>query len=441
MDTGRVIDEDVDPAVIMNTYIQDDVAARAKAGTYDLGDPWVPGDRCLLDGDSRERTVFRPADAGVNPVIDISKFQGSITDRQEKVTLRNFKIDSRDFALSDCIRHYNLKDSLFQDLWLHSFKQDGFFQRATLQKFSFWNRYQNLFFSADSARACFMLWLFSLDSTMDHVIAQINNTIGIYAFDMKNWLCRDFHGVNATNLVNLHPNHPDGDGGEVFNNRFIDFTADTCISHPFKFDRTNNTLKDIQIIRPFFIKTPNNMNIFDFTIPAGQYIDRVTIRDSTIADAGPNAHEYIVAANRLNLRDFLFVGNRLPIGDTGDYLNVQPGFITNDLVRDGGYMVTGTYEGDGTLGLAIVGLGFAPKNVAIWVRLEGFSDWADKWERTPDFYADNSFMHISLGSGGGHRNQVNALISLDVDGFTVDDGGVDNNPNKDGQLYYYLAIG
>jgi hypothetical protein len=41
----------------------------------------------------------------------------------------------------------------------------------------------------------------------------------------------------------------------------------------------------------------------------------------------------------------------------------------------------------------------------------------------------------------GPATKTDAIISLDTDGFTVDDAGTDDHPNRLNQLYNYMAIG
>ena len=41
--------------------------------------------------------------------------------------------------------------------------------------------------------------------------------------------------------------------------------------------------------------------------------------------------------------------------------------------------------------------------------------------------------------GSGHAMFTDAIISLDADGFTVDDAGSDAHPNKNGETYNYYC--
>ena len=103
---------------------------------------------------------------------------------------------------------------------------------------------------------------------------------------------------------------------------------------------------------------------------------------------------------------------------------------------------TGSYVGDGADSRAITGLGFKPKYVKI--------------TRDPDADWDKSKILTRIDSMSTQRciqvlDLVDTdvivyeaplrIISLDSDGFTVGDGTADQDPNKDGQKYVYLAIG
>lgn len=106
-------------------------------------------------------------------------------------------------------------------------------------------------------------------------------------------------------------------------------------------------------------------------------------------------------------------------------------------------IATGTYTGDGTVSHAITGLGFRPKYVRIWRHnAEAAGTWNYIFERT-DTYAGDLCHRISTAGTNAALMEVvgDCLISLDADGFTVDDGGIDDQPNTDGQLYDYLALG
>ncbi len=105
-------------------------------------------------------------------------------------------------------------------------------------------------------------------------------------------------------------------------------------------------------------------------------------------------------------------------------------------------MKVGTYTGDGTTSKAITGVGFTPLFLYLWNNsADGVA--VDIHMTTADFLAqdpDGLAVEIS-GIGGTVTAQDNAIIALGSDGFTVDDRGVDDHPNKDTEVYYYIAWG
>jgi len=87
---------------------------------------------------------------------------------------------------------------------------------------------------------------------------------------------------------------------------------------------------------------------------------------------------------------------------------------------------SGTYTGDGTTSQAITGVGFQPE----YVRILGYSAAV---EITADFPAGTSWH-------SNNEHGTDMIISIDADGFTVDDGGGDADPNVNGFTYYYIAM-
>lgn len=106
-------------------------------------------------------------------------------------------------------------------------------------------------------------------------------------------------------------------------------------------------------------------------------------------------------------------------------------------------IATGTYTGDGATSKAITGLGFTPKYVRIWLHNTAAGDQViiEKTDQHATTFADK----ITVESGADQHDEIttvdDALISLDSDGFSVDDAGADSHPNKNAQVYDYLAIG
>ena len=106
---------------------------------------------------------------------------------------------------------------------------------------------------------------------------------------------------------------------------------------------------------------------------------------------------------------------------------------------------SGTYLGDDTTANAITGVGFQPIYVKVWRREVGSGVIVEVFETSTDIIDDNtSGMSIDMtGTMTGKRPEsiIDAIISLDADGFTVDDGGSDSHPNTSGVIYNYLAMG
>lgn len=112
--------------------------------------------------------------------------------------------------------------------------------------------------------------------------------------------------------------------------------------------------------------------------------------------------------------------------------------VTKRFVR----IKTGTYEGDGEESHAITGVGFEPKVVWVFEHVTAESN-INLYLKTDQFDTEYALRMLSTsgGSTSNFRLLDNRLISLDSDGFTVDDDGSDQHPNKDGQAYDYIAFG
>ena len=109
-------------------------------------------------------------------------------------------------------------------------------------------------------------------------------------------------------------------------------------------------------------------------------------------------------------------------------------------------MATGSYTGDGATSQAITGLGFRPRLLYITQRLttgQAMPDRSQAW--TSDVITDDSAtgMAITMDTGAipYETYESDAIVSLDSDGFTVDDAGADVHPNANTIVYNYWAIG
>ena len=107
------------------------------------------------------------------------------------------------------------------------------------------------------------------------------------------------------------------------------------------------------------------------------------------------------------------------------------------------YSAVGTYTGDGGTSHGITGLGFQPKYV--FVSRQGIAATGNRilHQKFSSDGADNCYTH----NGATHNNidgigaGQEGVVSIDADGFTVSDGGGDNDPNANGLIYVYFAVG
>jgi hypothetical protein len=110
----------------------------------------------------------------------------------------------------------------------------------------------------------------------------------------------------------------------------------------------------------------------------------------------------------------------------------------------GARIKTGSYVGDDTTAQPITGVGFRPKFLAIFFRITagGSADVDGLMLTTTEMVDDNaSGLAMTIISTNGVSYKTNAIISLDADGFTVDDNGANEDPNASGVTYLYLAVG
>jgi len=102
---------------------------------------------------------------------------------------------------------------------------------------------------------------------------------------------------------------------------------------------------------------------------------------------------------------------------------------------------TGSYTGDGLTDHGITGVGFTPAYVRIWLRDTTPGNSIVVYETTAEILADDpSGMSIFLDPDELEADDDH-IISLDADGFTVDDNANDEHPNKNTTVYNYLCIG
>jgi len=98
---------------------------------------------------------------------------------------------------------------------------------------------------------------------------------------------------------------------------------------------------------------------------------------------------------------------------------------------------TGTYTGDGTIGKAITGVGFEPKYLHIWEHPLS-EEVSGHYEKLDQGWGDYAYSGQNSSVNDTYADRIK---SLDADGFTVSDGGSNVNPNRNGTVYDYLALG
>ena len=103
---------------------------------------------------------------------------------------------------------------------------------------------------------------------------------------------------------------------------------------------------------------------------------------------------------------------------------------------------TGTYTGDGTVAQVInlVDPALVIMGLWIWPRFTSYTPYGGA---TADFVTSDAmaagFARYDIGTNAGITD--NRITVLGVGTFTVDDAGVDTDPNTDQQVYAYLALG
>jgi hypothetical protein len=94
---------------------------------------------------------------------------------------------------------------------------------------------------------------------------------------------------------------------------------------------------------------------------------------------------------------------------------------------------TGSYIGDGAIDKKIT-TSITPKYVRVWRYREVDAAVVQTFVKTDGFGANWCIMNE-------YYMKDNRLTTLDVDGFHVDDDGIDADPNANGQTYMYLVLG
>jgi len=104
-------------------------------------------------------------------------------------------------------------------------------------------------------------------------------------------------------------------------------------------------------------------------------------------------------------------------------------------------VAVGSYTGDGTTDLEITGLSFQPSAIWLAFRQTTGQGQTNIVYCTPQILDNQSQAGIFHKGGGGHATYTGLVVSFDSDGFSVTDGSIDGDPNTNGAIYDYLAIG
>jgi hypothetical protein len=115
-----------------------------------------------------------------------------------------------------------------------------------------------------------------------------------------------------------------------------------------------------------------------------------------------------------------------------------------DLQTNKDVMESGTYEGNGeeSYEISLSNTTMVITYLRVWERETVDATTLNVYVTTPDIMDDNAAGGCIQTTGlGAHTFRRNKLIALGTGSFTVDDGGGDTPPNKDGHVYNYLAIG
>ena len=109
-----------------------------------------------------------------------------------------------------------------------------------------------------------------------------------------------------------------------------------------------------------------------------------------------------------------------------------------DHVHAGEQAIVGSYTGDGTTSMAVTGLGITPEAVWIFAN-DNVANAAVFHYTTTQMLATSTKSVESTPSAQSYVQ--NAIIAFGSGSFTVDDGGDDGHPNKNGNVYFYIAWG
>jgi hypothetical protein len=109
-----------------------------------------------------------------------------------------------------------------------------------------------------------------------------------------------------------------------------------------------------------------------------------------------------------------------------------------DHVHAGEQAIVGSYTGDGTTSMAVTGLGITPE--AVWIFANDNVANAAVFHYTTTQMLATSVKSVESTPSAQSYVQ-NGIIAFGSGSFTVDDNGDDGHPNKNGNVYFYIAWG
>ncbi len=190
------------------------------------------------------------------------------------------------------------------------------------------------------------------------------------------------------------------------------------------------------------IRDENNVNYYDKLDSSGNPILFAKVLNGRLLISTPNPDTIVETFHFAENDDNLFDVTNPDFESFDDLLDKVIIMLGNVSPTNPGLnLKTGIYTGNDTISQPIIGVGFTPKYLRIWRQetLNGVN--AIVFETTTTIIDDNINGMAINNIENKPESVSDAIISLDSDGFTVDDGGTNNHPNASGTIYNYMAIG
>lgn len=177
-----------------------------------------------------------------------------------------------------------------------------------------------------------------------------------------------------------------------------------------------------------------NLTVVGTVVTGTWEADVVDVTRGGTGLADPTDHLLLVGSGASDM-------STVAIGTSGQVLTSQGAGADPTFTNiTSGSVATGTYTGDGTTDQGITGVGFLPKVLWVWRRQTAASAAPIPFWTTTE-QVDNSANGLATRQTTDAVTFEHAIISLDADGFSVDDNGADDPPNINGVTYEFWAIG